>query len=186
MSRDDENHMADMELNLLESIDQAGRAKRRITQRELAEACGLSLGMTNALVHRFSEKGWIRLVRRSTKSVEYLLTAEGLAEKDRRAAGHIELALLKANHYRGKLESFISKAKEAGATTLILSGQSDMDYVIEGICDQNGLVFVKSADPERASNLARKPGVVLVSSVSAGAGLSDGGISLSSIIAGIA
>lgn len=186
MSSHDENHMADMELSLLEKIDQAGRAKRRVTQRELAEACGLSLGMTNALVHRFSEKGWVRLVRRSTKSVEYSLTAEGMAEKDRRAAGHIELALLKANHYRDRLEAFVNKAKASGATTLILSGQSEMDYIIEGICDQNGLVFVKSADPERATSLARKPGVVLVSSLSSGPGATDGVVSLSSIVAGIA
>ena len=65
------------ELFLMESLGEAERAKVRITQRELASRSGLSLGMTNALLRRFAEKGWVKLTRLSAKSVHYALSRAG-------------------------------------------------------------------------------------------------------------
>jgi EPS-associated MarR family transcriptional regulator len=55
-----------------------------ITQRELAEALGLSLGKTNFLVNALLEKGAIKMenFRRSDtklKKIAYLLTPAGIA-----------------------------------------------------------------------------------------------------------
>ncbi len=51
----------DTELSLIESLGEAQCTQARITQRELASRTGLSLGMTNALLRRFAEKGWVKL-----------------------------------------------------------------------------------------------------------------------------
>ena len=177
--------MPDTELALLEKLHALERSPARITQRALASATGLSLGMTNALVRRFEERGWVRVTRRSTKSVEYAVSPAGLEEISRRAAGYFQQATRSAETYRAKIESFVGNAKDEGATTIVLSGQSDIDYVIESICDRYGIAFVKSADPDRASSLARKPGVVLLYSAQPNSGMGDGGFLLSSVVAGI-
>ena len=177
-----ENNMIDTELILLEKISQAQGAGSRITQRALASACGLSVGMINVLVHRFSEQGLIRLTRRSTKSVEYSLTPAGISEKEKRATGNYEMALRSADRCREALEAFILKAKANGATTLVLAGQSELDYLIASICERTGIVFVRSADPDRAESLARRPGVVAIEAGGTGFPSLPSGVLLSSIV----
>lgn len=172
----------DSELALLEAIHSAEDSGRRLTQRDLAKATGLSLGMTNALLRRFSESGIVKLTYHSAKSVQYELSAAGVAEMGRRAAGSMELSTRGGQAYRNKLEAFISKAKAAGATTLVLAGQSELSFTIERICEDYGVVLVKSADPDRARSLGKRPGVVLVDS---GIGLDQpGSVELASIISG--
>ena len=63
-----------------------------ITQRELAEALGLSLGKTNFLVNALLEKGAIKMenFRRSDtklKKIAYMLTPSGISERLRLTQG---------------------------------------------------------------------------------------------------
>ncbi|HPG86689.1 MAG TPA: winged helix-turn-helix transcriptional regulator, partial [Spirochaetales bacterium] len=69
----------DAELVILESIYSSQKRSRALTQRDLAEAAGLSLGMTNALVKRFSDKGWVLLKRLNSRNIQYALTPDGVA-----------------------------------------------------------------------------------------------------------
>ena len=66
-----------------------------ITQRELAETLGLSLGKANFLVNALMEKGAIKMenFRRSDtklKRIAYLLTPAGIAERLRLTQGYLE------------------------------------------------------------------------------------------------
>ncbi|HOX31152.1 MAG TPA: transcriptional regulator [Spirochaetales bacterium] len=147
------------ELALLEGIGEAEQGGLRITQRELASKAGLSLGMTNALLKQFAEVGWVKLTKLSTRSMVYALTPEGMAEVARRTAGFFRRASRNTGRYRERLESFILSAKASGASTLLLAGTSDLDFLLEYLCELHGLVYVKSADPERARALGRRPNV---------------------------
>jgi EPS-associated MarR family transcriptional regulator len=66
-----------------------------VTQRELAEALGLSLGKTNFLVNALLEKGAIKMenFRRSDtklKKIAYMLTPSGISERLRLTQGYLE------------------------------------------------------------------------------------------------
>jgi len=150
------------ELFLMESLGEAERTKARITQRELASRTGLSLGMTNALLRRFAEKGWVRLTRLSAKSVHYALTPEGMGEVARRTAGYFRRAARNADQYRARIEQFVLGAKQDGASTLVLAGASELDFLLEFICERHDVVFVRTADLERARAMGGRPGVVLL------------------------
>jgi DNA-binding MarR family transcriptional regulator len=150
------------ELAILEGIGEAEKGGSRITQRELASKAGLSLGMTNALLRQFAERGWVKLTKLSTRSVIYALTPDGLAEIARRTAGFFYRASRNTERYRDRLEAFILEAKASGISTLVLAGSSELDFLLEYLCERHGLVFVKSADPERARSLGQKPGVALL------------------------
>lgn len=173
----------DNELDLLEKIYSAEKASSRLTQRELAQSSGLSLGMTNAIIRRFEEDGLIRLTRHSTKSISYSLTAEGLAAISQRAATYIRKATHNVDLYRERLASFIAKKKGEGALTLVLSGASELSPLLETVCEECGLVLVKSADPEKALALGKRPGVILLCAEGEKQA-ALGAVSLSSIIAG--
>jgi len=150
------------ELFLMESLGEAERTQARITQRELASRVGLSLGMTNALLRRFAETGWVKLTRLSAKSIHYALTPEGVAEVARRAAGYFRRAARNAEQYSARIEQFVVKSREGGATTLVLAGASELDFLLEFACDRHGIVFVRTVDHERALSMAGRPGVVLL------------------------
>ena len=146
----------------MESLGEAERTKARITQRELASRTGLSLGMTNALLRRFAEKGWVKLTRLSAKSMHYALTPEGMGEVARRTAGYFRRAARNADQYRARIEQFVLEAKQAGAGTLVLAGASELDFLLEFVCERHGMVFVRTADLERARAMSGRPGVVLL------------------------
>jgi len=173
----------DTELTLLEKIYSMEKSPDRITQRELAKATGLSLGMTNALVRRMAEQGWVTLTRMSTKSVLYALTPAGVAEMARREEGHIQRAARNTERYRERIENFVLKAKADGATTVVLAGASEIAVLLEGACDHHGVAFIKSADPEKATSLGKRPGVVLVAADPMPAG-KEGTIALGSLLSG--
>jgi DNA-binding MarR family transcriptional regulator len=150
------------ELAILEGIGEAEREGHRITQRDLAGRAGLSLGMTNSLLRQFAERGWVKLTKLSTRSVVYALTPEGMSEIGRRTAGFFRRASRNSERYRARLEAFVADAKNAGASTLVLAGTSDLDFIVEYLCELHGIVCVKSSDLERVHAFARRPSVAVL------------------------
>ena len=152
----------DAELSILENIYASQKRSTPVTQRDLAEAAGLSLGMTNALLKRFSDKGWLLLKRLNSRNIQYALTPEGVNEIAHRTYRYFKRTARAAGLYRDIIESFVMSKKRAGATRLVLAGVSDLDFLIEYACERHGLLFVKSADPAKAIRLSDDPGTVLV------------------------
>jgi len=170
----------DTELSVMESIAAASRGSEYLTQRDIAHSTGLSLGMTNALLKRLAERGWVKLNRISTRTIRYALSPEGLAEIARRSAAYFRRSSKNAEAYRERLESFILEQRRDGVGTIVLVGPSDLDFLLEYICERHGLVFVKSSDLGRAESLAKRPGVLLLSEAGAG-GVSGGGRKIASL-----
>jgi len=174
----------DTELSLMEFIYQAELGMSPLTQRDLAHKSGMSLGMTNSLLRRLAERGWVKLTKLSPRSVRYALTPEGIGEILRRTESYFRRAARNAGLYRGRLEEYILALNRRGVTTLILSGSSEVDFILEYLCDRHALVFVKCDDPERTLALGRRAGVALmVSEQSEGDGSLPGAASLARILA---
>lgn len=165
----------DTELALLESVYSAQKREEHLTQRELAQKSGLSLGMTNALLKKLADRGWLSLTRLSAKSLHYALTPEGIGEVSRRTVGYFRKASSNASHYRERVESIVLDAKARGFSSLILVGSSDIDFLLEWSCERHGLVFLKCAEPERARRLAESGASLIVWAEGAGGGGPTGG-----------
>jgi DNA-binding MarR family transcriptional regulator len=165
---------ADTELSVLESIAAASQGPTSLTQREIARSTGLSLGMTNALLKRLAERGWIKLTRISTRTIQYALSPEGMAEIARRSAAYFRRSSRNAEVYRERLESFVLDQLRNGVGTIVLVGASDLDFLLEYICERHGVVFLKSADLARTRIFAKRPGVMLVAAAKDYASLEAG------------
>jgi DNA-binding MarR family transcriptional regulator len=152
----------DTELSVMESIAAASNSSECLTQRDIARSSGLSLGMTNALLKRLAERGWIKLTRISTRTIRYALSPEGVAEIARRSAAYFKRSARNAEAYRERLEAFVISQLRGGVGTVVLVGASELDFLLEYICERHGIVFVKSADLGRARAFAKRPGVLLL------------------------
>jgi DNA-binding MarR family transcriptional regulator len=152
----------DSELTFLNAIGEAQSGGARLTQRELAGRAGISLGMANILLRRLAERGWVKLTRLSSKSVRYALTPSGIGELAQRTAGYFNRASRSAELYRDRLEALALNSKRDGVGTIVLFGASEVEILLAYVCERHGIVFVKSADLEKARQLARRSGGLLL------------------------
>ncbi|MDP3179790.1 MAG: hypothetical protein Q8M76_17910, partial [Spirochaetaceae bacterium] len=109
----------------------------------------------------------------SARTIRYALTPEGVAEIARRASGFFRRAARNAELFRGGIEDFVAAKRRDGATTLVLAGQSEVDFLFEYVCEREALVFVKAADPDKAYALGKRAGIVVVYSDDAAGRLGD-------------
>ena len=95
-------HKSDTEYIILRIL----KDNPKMTQRQMANELGLSLGKTNYVVRALVDKGWVKLsnFKRSDNKLGYiyLLTPEGLSEK----------AILAQNFLKRKSEEYNRLKKE--------------------------------------------------------------------------
>ena len=127
----------DKEISLLEVL----RAHPDAGQRDMAEAIGMSLGMTNLLLKDLSAKGWMLMRKLSPRKVQYILTPEGMKELSRRSYRYLKKSIRNVADCRAQLEALVLEAKGTGASGLHLIGSSGLDFVLEHLCGQHGIRF---------------------------------------------
>jgi predicted transcriptional regulator len=136
------------EISLLEVL----RNNPDAGQRDMAEAIGLSWGMTNLLLKDLSAKGWMLMRKLNPRKVQYVLTPEGVKELSRRSYRFLKKSIRNVADCRIQLETLVLQAKAMGVRGLVLSGPSDLDFVLDYLCRQHGLEFRQAAgafaDPE--------------------------------------
>ena len=173
----------DAELAILESIYSSQRHERPLTQRDLAEAAGLSLGMTNALLKRFAEKGWVLLRRLNARTIHYALSPDGVNEIAHRTYRYFKRSARNASMYRDLIEAFVMKAKREGVGRIVLAGSSDLDFILEFACERHGVLFVKGADAARAARLGVAGSTVVIEAEAGASGVA-GAVSLADVLVG--
>ena len=127
----------DKEISLLEVLKHRPNAG----QRDMAEAIGLSLGMTNLLLKDLSAKGWMLMRKLNTRKVQYVLTPEGMKELSRRSYRYLKKSIRNVADCRVQLEALVLEAKTQGAAGLHLIGSSELDFVLDYLCRQHDLPF---------------------------------------------
>lgn len=173
----------DAELAILESIYSSHKRERPLTQRDLAEASGLSLGMTNALLKRFAEKGWVLLRRLNTRTIHYALSPDGVNEIAHRTYRYFKRSARNASMYRDLIEAFVMKASREGVGRIVLAGNSDLDFILEYACERHGVLFVKGSDAVRAAKLGNGNATIILEAEDGASGVVTA-ISLAKVLVG--
>jgi len=127
----------DRELEILKLIH---KKKEQVRQRDLAEITGLSLGMTNAILHRLANKGWIKIRRLNNRNILYAVTPQGVEEIMRRSYRFFKRTVRNVVVYREAIEELIKDAKEKNYNYFVLVGKSDLDFIVEYVCHKHGLL----------------------------------------------
>jgi len=131
----------DPEFLLLTSIDSLSRRQADISQRDLSRSIGLSLGMTNMLLKRLSQKGLVLMQKASTRTVRYVLTPDGINELARRTFRYLKGTMNTVVGYKELIMNLTGDAKLRGYRMVGLLGTSDIDFIIEYAAHHWGLTF---------------------------------------------
>lgn len=125
-----------------------------IRQRELSEIVGLSLGMTNTILKRFVQKGWITMRKINNRNIRYAVTPKGIDVITRRSYRFLKRTIKNIVLYKEAVEKLVREVKASGYTALVLVGKSDLDFLVEHACLVHNLTWIRNENiPE---NLADK------------------------------
>jgi DNA-binding MarR family transcriptional regulator len=129
----------DSEFTILGHIYDVSGSALPLRQRNLARIAGTSLGMTNAILKRLTQKGWIVIKRLNSRNIRYAVTPEGINELVQRSYRYIKRTIKNVVFYKDRIDQVISSARAGNLTTVLLVGQSDLDFIVEHSCSRHGV-----------------------------------------------
>ena len=149
------NPVHDIEYVILEHIyDSAGRLIP-LRQRDLAQIAGASLGMTNSILKRLTQKGWITVKKLNSRNIQYAVTLEGINEIIHRSYRYFKRTIRNVVYFKDILEDVVFRARRGNIHSVALVGTSDLDFIVEHACRRGGLNFTKIAEEEKTGETPR-------------------------------
>ena len=132
-----------MELDLatLQVISETLKEAPQASQRTLAKKANMSLGMMNAILGRFVERGWIMLTNVNGRKLAYAVTPDGLTELANRGKKFALRTFKLANVYSDTFCKKFMEAKASGKTKVVLYGDSYIKFIIKYACNEVRIEF---------------------------------------------
>ena len=113
------------------------------SQRVLAQNAGMSIGLMNAVLKRFVERGWIMLTNVNLRKLSYAITPAGISELKERSQGFAKRTFQIANQYNDILFKLITNARTMGKSSVALYGQSYIKFMLVYACQSLNVKFVE-------------------------------------------
>jgi DNA-binding MarR family transcriptional regulator len=141
--------ITDHEYALLENIYRHKAESRPVRQRDLAKVVGISLGMTNVILRKLAQKGWVVIRRINSRNIQYAVTPSGIDQISKRSYLFLKRTVRNVVFYKDVLDQLIAGLKARGYRAIVLVGKSDFDFVLSFLCQKHNLEFVERPAPLR-------------------------------------
>ena len=105
----------------------------------------MSIGLMNAVLKRFVERGWIMLSNVNLRKLSYAITPVGIAELTARSQSFARRTFELANKYNDTLCRVVQNAKNEGKTKLVLYGKSYIKFLLIYACQTLNVTFLEKA-----------------------------------------
>lgn len=140
---------APLDLRLLERLS----AEPDLSQRGLAEALGVSLGLTNAFLKRLARKGLVKTARVNGRALRYLLTPAGLREKTRLAIEYLSWSVVHYRRARRVLADEMTRVVEEGVGRVAIAATPEWAEIAYVAAREAGIEVAGFSVPGRATLL---------------------------------
>lgn len=137
------------EILILESIYKEQNKKTHLRQRDLAKIAGLSLGMTNSILKRLIEKGFLMVRKVNNRNIQYIVSAKGIEEITKRSYRYFKRTIKNVVFYKEAIEKMIRRASKKGFEGVLLIGKSDLGFIVEHACAGAGVKYIKDEKGEK-------------------------------------
>lgn len=104
--------------------------KEELTQRELAALIDVAPSMINSYIKNLEEEGYIKREYMSSKSVNYIITAEGQSRRKYLLVSYLKELINMSNLAKEGIETFLHTLKEKGYDKIMIYGAGDMTTTI--------------------------------------------------------
>ncbi|HBH13274.1 MAG: Uncharacterized protein XD91_0504 [Clostridiales bacterium 38_11] len=151
------------ELRLLQHIE----SKFDCTQKELSEVVGAAVSMINQYINALEQKGLIIRKYRSSKTVHYFVTPEGLKRKNYLLITYTKELLDLYKLAKSNVKSYIFEVKDKHYRKILLYGAGEVAETILSVLrdtEENGLQVVAVIDDDQAKIGGSMMGYPIISS----------------------
>lgn len=132
------------DVTILADINETLTQDPDASQRTLAQNSEMSLGMMNAVLKRFVERGWIAVKNLNLKKVQYCLTPKGIEEVTNRSKNYLKHSFELFAMYEKAVNSFVEDAVRKGSKRIVLVGKSNVKFLIEKACQGYVIEFCET------------------------------------------
>ncbi len=130
------------DIGILQNISDTLENNPQASQRILAERAGMSIGLMNAVLRRFVQRGWIMLSNVNLRKLSYAITPKGVAELTKRSRTFARRTFQIANDYNESLGRLAEQAIEEGKTKIILYGESYIKFLLAYTAQSHQMDFL--------------------------------------------
>lgn len=134
----------EQDLVILQSISETLKAEPEASQRQLAKNASVSIGLMNAVLRRFVERGWVMLNHVNGRKLAYAITPQGINELYNRGKAFTVRTFSLANEYNQVIFNLVKTAKAEGKHTVNLYGNSSLKFLMVYVCNQLCMEFKES------------------------------------------
>ena len=120
----------------IEILERISRSKSTIRQRDLARIIGLSLGMTNSILKRLTNKGLLKIKKVNNRNIQYVVSPAGMEAIALRSYRYFKRTLKNVVTYKEAVDELVREIKQKGCRRLVLVGKSALDFIVEHFCDK--------------------------------------------------
>lgn len=122
-----------------------------ISQREIARRSGLSVGMINAILKKLVHIGYVKTSNLNRRSIQYLLTPQGFAEKARKSYRYILKTVEQYRVIKLHFIDLLDNLAAEGVTDFYLHGEGELADLMETFCSDGGYGVVRKGLPLRGA-----------------------------------
>jgi DNA-binding MarR family transcriptional regulator len=124
--------MSDFNDKELSVLDHVGR-NSSISQRELARATGISLGLINVILKKFLRTGYLQVSQLNKRKLEYILTREGFMAVTRRTYQYATRTIRNYHQIHSQLSALLIELNDSGYDYFSIHGDGELREMIEAI-----------------------------------------------------
>lgn len=119
------------------------------SQRGLALATGFSLGMTNLLLKRLVKKGYVKVVTLNGRTLRYMLTPVGFAQKVKRSYEFLVASIRQLNEVKERIREVIAAENGVNRRIWVL-GQNELAGLAKEVLMDARIDFGTIGNPDDA------------------------------------
>lgn len=141
----------DKELLILENIQN----NNEISQRQLSNILGISLGSVNTLLKKMKREGFIKVKEIPSNRVVYMLTPEGIVEKANKTYNYIKIHYNYINETKNRMiERFLEDLCTYDKVYILISDHEMIEIVKSAILESKSedTVIISSEDEIDSNN----------------------------------
>lgn len=135
-------------------LDHLSDLPQTISQREIARRSGLSVGLINALLKKLVHTGYVKTSNLNRRSIQYLLTPRGFAEKARKSYHYILRTVEQYRLIKIRFIDLLDNLSADGVTDFYLHGEGELAELIATFCSDGGHTSIHQGLPKGVASNA--------------------------------
>ena len=135
--------MEQVEMNILGVIQN----EPEVSQREISERVGLSLGMVNLLLKKFLKVGWIKAEKINGNKMKYLLTPNGISQLSTRTMDYISRSYKAVLKIRMQIRDLLIAEYTEGEEVIIVASENEIFDILVDVLREEQFRWVRLDTP---------------------------------------